>query len=803
MPLVIAESKLLKPLIISYLIFIISLSAKAQNITFFISGEVKDQKGISLPGILVVVEEINKASISDINGRFEIDGIPEGKYTIAIQNIGYKPYKKLVHVNNETVFLSIPLEEEIVETQIITIEGKSKTQEAKEQAIKAEVIDTKAVKVQPVSVNELMNRSAGIRIRQTGGLGSASNLMINGYQGKAIKFFKDGIPLDYLGAGYDISFVPVNALERLEVYKGVLPVNLGADALGGAVNMVSRKSLPKYAEFSYELGSFNTHRISANTFYSDTARKIFIGADAFYNHSDNNYKVTAAVLDTASSTTRPKEIRLFHNKFTNYYGEVYAGIRNTKWADELRLSLTGYWITRDNQYGSTMTLPFGASVNREYSVIPTLRYQKSLFSNRLHIDQFLVINTIHSQKIDTAHGYYDWHGNFTSAPHKIGEQRVQGNYSKQNVSCITSRTYLSYVLNSIHKIEFNAVYTGLIRAGTDPYGVKFKNSGKDILTVPAYYDKSIFAVGLHSRIYKETLSNIFIIKHFHYSTSYVDGDFYTGAEKKGSSSKNRWGFAEAIKLVVNQNSFIRLSTEMATRLPGQEEIFGDGNTNLSNFELRPEKSVNFNLGFRTQNKDKLTLEVNVFYRVTKDLILRVAPVNFLFAQYQNIENVKGAGLETDMNYNILKWLRINGNFTYQDYRLFNSSQKELNGARLKNTPYFFANLGLNGQLNRVVTGNDKLAIHWYYTYVKEYYLDYVPQKLEPEGFLGLWGNAQFATDLIIPDQHIHTAGFTYSPSYYLSFSFLIKNMTNTALFDNYKIQNAGRSFHIKVNYLLK
>ena len=49
-----------------------------------------------------------------------------------------------------------------------------------------------------------MNRSAGIRIRQTGGLGSNAGLMMNGFQDRAIKNFKDGIPMDYLGAGYNI-----------------------------------------------------------------------------------------------------------------------------------------------------------------------------------------------------------------------------------------------------------------------------------------------------------------------------------------------------------------------------------------------------------------------------------------------------------------------------------------------------------------------------------------------------------------------------------------------------------------------
>ena len=45
--------------------------------------------------------------------------------------------------------------------------------------------------------------------------------------------------------------------ERVEVYKGVLPVNLGADALGGAVNIVSRRDA-NYLDATYSFGSFNT-----------------------------------------------------------------------------------------------------------------------------------------------------------------------------------------------------------------------------------------------------------------------------------------------------------------------------------------------------------------------------------------------------------------------------------------------------------------------------------------------------------------------------------------------------------------
>src|SRR5690606_14910437 len=115
----------------------------------------------------------------------------------------------------------------------VTVTGKTETQQVREQAIRAVVVDTRAVAEQPTTLAELMNRAPGIRIRQTGGLGSNSDVSLNGCQGKSIRYFKDGIPMDYLGESFSISALPVNILDRIEIYKGVLPVHLGADALGG------------------------------------------------------------------------------------------------------------------------------------------------------------------------------------------------------------------------------------------------------------------------------------------------------------------------------------------------------------------------------------------------------------------------------------------------------------------------------------------------------------------------------------------------------------------------------------------
>lgn len=778
----------------------IPLITCAQN-SYKIEGNVRDSKG-PLAGASVSLPELKVDVVTDGAGHFKLTLPSAGRYHFTVRHMGFKTQEQTISANelknNALVFTLQEDEKLLSEVQVV---GKTATQQARLQPIKAEIINTKAVQEQPSTLVELMNRSAGIRIRQTGGLGSNAGLMMNGFQDRAIKNFKDGIPLDYLGAGYNISLVPVNMLERVEVYKGVLPTGLGADALGGAVNMVTKKSLYRYAEASYEVASFNTHRVSVNALYSDTTRHFFVGADAFLNRSDNNYKVDVIVTDQETAARTPATIRLFHNQFTNYYTEAYGGLTNLRWADELRAGVTWFRINRQNQYGSSMSQPFGASVSKQYSLIPTLRYRKKF--GRLGIDLFLTTSNIHTEQVDTARGTYDWYGKFIPSPSREGEITMRGSLSDIKFSYFTSRTHFGYQIGEKHLAELNVVSTNIGRTGRDPRGLTLPETGQDILSLPAKYYKIVGAAGVQSVFFNEKLTNNLIAKFFHYNTSTINVDIYgTALGEHRYTSENSFGVAEALKFALTSNTFFRVSAEAATRLPEQDEMFGDGNFHRSNFLLKPEKSTNINLGFRTEKRGSYALEVNSFYRITRDLILKM-PIDFLFTQNQNVENVKGLGFETDLTVSLTPWLRANGNFTYQDFRLFDTANRLKEKARLRNTPYFFANLGLNSTFNHIGNGG-KIHLYYFFTFVREYYLDYVPKSLEPDGFLGLWGKAKFEAPNIIPNQALHSAGFTYNPAgERFSIGFQAKNFLNARVYDNFRIQNAGRSLHLKLTYTLK
>ncbi|MEH6306271.1 TonB-dependent receptor plug domain-containing protein [Olivibacter sp. CPCC 100613] len=764
-------------------------------------GTIKDAQGTPLQGTTVQLLKTGKKVMSNDSGFFRISDIPATSYQLQVTHLGHQPQTIPLNFKGEDIWLNIVLEDSNGQLMEVSITEKSKNRQLAEHPVLTQVVNTRTVYEQPTTLIELLNRSAGVRVRQTGGLGAPSNLMINGFQNRSIRYFKDGIPMDYLGGGFDISLVPVNMLERVEVYKGVLPPALGADALGGALNLVTKETTVEQLNAAYEIGSFNTHRASINVLHKKEDTPYFVGLDAFYNYSDNDYKADLKVVNPTTGNLYDIRAPLFHNRFKNYYAEVYAGIHDTKWADELRFGLTAFGLDRQINYGASMSQAIGAATNHQDALIPTVRYRKAFLNNRITIDQFVTANTLYVNQVDTAKGQYNWLGEFTPSDSRLGELVTRGSLAKLNYNYYTSRTHLSYTLDNGHRLDLNIVFTGFSRKGNDPFGQRFAETGVDVLARKATYNKQIYGLGITSKLLQGRLSNQLMLKYYRYGTHATDAD-YQGFEITHNNRNSSFGVAEAIKWDVSSNSYLRLSAETALRLPEQDELFGDGDRKLSNFALKPERSLNFNLGFRRSFHQKHALEINSFYRITRDMILQL-PYNFLFSQSQNIDHVQGIGLEADAEVSFFHWLKAAGNFTYQDQRIYNTNNPSMEHARLRNTPFFFANASLNAFLKRILNPEDHLQVYWHYLFVRQYYLDALPKDQEPDGFLGLWGNAKIDAQNVIPDQRMHTLGFTYAPAYHaLRIGMQVKNIFDKAVFDNFRIQNPGRSIFLKLTYSL-
>jgi len=789
------------------LILICSFHYSHARMSGIIEGTVFDANNQPLP--FASIEIGNRGTTGSEKGAFHFNDISAGRHLLKVSAIGYETFTDTILKHaSENMILQIRLAPATNMLNEVRVLGKTEAQKVKEQPIRTLVIDTRAAATQATSLTDLMNRSAGVRIRQNGGLGSQPEISINGFQGRAIKYFKDGIPLNYLGDGYNISSLPMEALERIEVYKGVLPVSLGADALGGAVNLVTRKDYGKNLNAFYEAGSFHTHRFGLSGGTESKNKKWFSGAEFFYNYARNDYKAWVGVVNPETRNIELKRLPMFHNAFRNYYGEIFAGIQNVSWADELKLTLAAFDLERQQQHPALMTDAYGAVSSGQQTIAPTLHYKKTLFENKLSIDQFASYNNLKTQRIDTLMGSYDWYGNFTSKP-TAGESRLPS-LSDINEKQFTVRTNVMYRTTPTQSLSFNYVFTHAQRSGSDPYGPRIEGTDTDVLSLTSTYQKHVLGTSLDNYWADNKLHNQVMAKFYIYNASGMQNTWFSADVSeldKRRQSGNYWGVADALKYQISSSSMIRASAEYAYRLPERDELFGNNVFVVPNFELTPEKSLNLNLGYQYNLRNKLFVEANGFYRRTRGLILLV-PIQAPNAQYQNQQHVKGYGFDLDVSYSFFKNYRINANASWQDLRLFGISSFQdawKNDARLRNTPYFFANAGLNTKYTGIISAEDNLKLYLNYNFLREFYLETIPKNAEPGGFLGLSGSAALNSNLVIPDQHLVNFGFIYQPATTgrISIGAEIKNILDANLYDYYRIPRPGRSFNVKVSYQLK
>lgn len=737
-------------------------------------------------------------------GSYAIVPIEQGSYTITASATGYITYTDTLTIGEKQLLMrEVMLFRETTDISEISVVGKTETQQAREQAVRAVVVDTRAVAEQPVTLAELMNRAPGIRIRQSGGLGNQVDVSINGFQGNSVQYFRDGIPLEYLGGGYGINNVPVNQLERIEVYKGVIPVSLGGDVLGGAVNLVTQRHSGTNVDASYEIASFNTHIANLSLYHNKQNSHWFGGADAFYNHSDNNYKADVEVVDEHANPVSVT-VPLFHNAYKQYFAEFYGGLTHVGWADELRVSLAAYHIDRESQHPALMTNPYGALTVHNTGFIPSVRYKKGF--DKIRVDQFVSYGLFNRSRIDTIRGTFDWYGNFTERTGSGRGESPRPSESDIDFTNITSRTNVGYTINDRNKIESNIVYNYISRIGEDPLGFRFQGTDIDVLSKEAIYVKTIAGLSWESKWLDKRLTNQLIGKFFHFRTKGIDAFMANAVDLDNFTiySNSDWGMGNAVKFQLTDRDFIRASFELTNRLPRENELFGDNDTRAPNFQLEPERSFNVNMGYRYQQAN-LTAEVNAFYRKTKGMILLV-PVQAPFAQYRNLDSIQGYGFDIDLSYNVINTVQLTANASWQDNRMVDVADgiyKWIEGTRLRNTPYFFANAGVVGSFENLLTQNDRFKPYMHWNFIREFYLNHIPRDREPQGFLGLFGQANVPVTSVVPDQHLITVGMNYFLARQpISLGIEVKNLTDTKLYDYYKVQRPGRSFHFKINYQL-
>lgn len=206
------------------LLFVTLTSAYSQKGN--VNGIIRFEDGQPAVSAIIQVREINKNGITDIDGKYLLSELPYGQYTLDIRSIEAEDKTLILVVDKPSQTFDIPVRRAVMNLSEVLVSSVSRKRDIETRGFAVNVIETQKTAVQSVQTNELLDRTAGVRIRQDGGMGSRINYNINGMSGDAVKIFIDGMPASNFGSSFSLNSIPPSLIERIEIYKGWFPVIL-------------------------------------------------------------------------------------------------------------------------------------------------------------------------------------------------------------------------------------------------------------------------------------------------------------------------------------------------------------------------------------------------------------------------------------------------------------------------------------------------------------------------------------------------------------------------------------------------
>lgn len=784
--------KKIRGLFLSFLLLLISISAFSQHKTM-ISGKVLSTEKTTVDFATVYLKGTNYGGTTNEEGIYHLQA-PAGEYTLVVSAIGYKTVEKPVKLmRGERTKMNVVISPQATELDEVVVVSNGVTL-LKRSAFNAVALDTKALQNSTQNLSEALAQAPGMKIRESGGVGSDMQLMMDGFTGKHIKIFIDGVPQEGVGSSFGLNNIPVNYAERIEVYKGVVPVGFGTDAIGGVINIITKKNWNKwFLDASYSYGSFNTHKSYVNfgqTFRSGLTYEI----NVFQNYSDNNYYVDTPVKDFTTGAINKKKIehvKRFHDTYHNEAVIGKIGFVDKKWADRLMFGFTYSHMYKDIQTGVRQEVVFGGKYRKGYSIMPSLDYRKrDFFVRGLDVVLTANYNKNMTNNVDTSSYEYNWRGEMR--PLRMpGEQSYQNTRSDNNNWNGTLTA--NYRIGKAHTFTFNHVINAFRRSNQS-----LLNEDSEANAIPKETRKNIS--GLSYRLMPTEHWNLSVFGKYY--NQFIAGPVATSSAQddyiRTTNSVSAMGYGAAGTYFILKSLQAKLSYEKAYRLPTNEEMFGDEDLETGDISLKPENSdnVNLNLSYNeTFGKHSVYVEGGLIYRNTKDYIQRnISDLSGgkYGATYVNHGRVETKGYNISVRYGFANWVSVGGNFTQMNVRdnvktvTSGTNQESLTyGARMPNLPYQFANSDVTFYWRNLWKKGNTLSVTYDNLYMHSF-----PLYSEAVGS---------ESEFVVPTQFSHNLTLSYGiQNGRYNIFFECRNLTNEKLYDNFSLQKAGRAFYGKV-----
>ena len=719
---------------------------------------------------------------TDNKGIARLSAPSNQKLMLMVSFVGYQTIIDTIITNRK--YYTLKLFPEPIDLADVVIVGKTRAQVLRESPEAVSVIDAKELQGRSISLETVLNKTIGLKVGQTGGLGSSSRIIVHGLEGNRIQILWDGIPMSNSDGAFSLDEIPIDIIERIEVYKSIIPARFGCDGLGGAINIVTKEFSTDYLDASYEFGSYQTHKGSVFSRKNFPKSGILIGMGGYYTTAKNDYSFRVPERENLL-------VKRDHDRFQSYM--LKGKIAFTKlWFDEISTEF-GYYNRFNEIQGILKNIQHAENQSGMFMLENKL-IKSGILNDRLNLESHLSLSHMTNNFVDIAQVNYDFEGNIYPSPNGMGETGEVPHNSNDKSLEINERINFDYKLSANQSLNLNTLINYAQRQPNDE--IASQHAGFVIGGFPSKKTSVISGLTWDTKLFDRKLTNMFSAKYFHLHSEIEDLTSYEMIEapKKKNNTTSQIGWIEAMKYEAFRGFHLKASYQRAIRLPNSQELFGDGIITFPAAGLKPEKSHNFNLGFLIDKNDilglsRLQFEVNGFYMQVSDMIKLMK--QHMAAGYVNAEKVHIKGIETELKLDITPMVYAYGNLTYQDLRdVLNylpgtQAPNPTKGLRLPNIPYLFANFG--AEYHR-----DQLFKNWH---IKAFW----DGKFTDE-FFYFWELTELQKRRI-PRSFVNDIGLllTYKNKY--SVALECHNMMNKEVWDQFRQPLAGRTFHLKFRYV--
>jgi iron complex outermembrane recepter protein len=261
-----------------FIICVMILSYQITNAQNKISGKIIDQDNIPIVGATIFVPDLNKGTVSNANGSYELSNLPNGNIKIQFSFVGYTNHIETAVLNGGIEELNVTLKQTIIDAEEIVITGGYNSTQH-ENAVKIDVL-----KLSPLTIKntpnfaETLTQVPGIDMISKGS--GVSKPVIRGLSMNDILVLNNAVRFEnYQYSSHHPLGIDEFGIEDVEIIKGPASLLYGSDAIGGVINFIKERPAPVgsiVGDYNMQLFS-NTLGVTNNLGIKGASKKFFGG----------------------------------------------------------------------------------------------------------------------------------------------------------------------------------------------------------------------------------------------------------------------------------------------------------------------------------------------------------------------------------------------------------------------------------------------------------------------------------------------------------------------------------------------